>query len=109
MIGHFNLILIGMAAITFGCRYLFFSQSLPIKLNESSRKLLRFTAPSVLTSMWAPIVFGLHGNHDGNMINSPYLYAGVITIMISLKVKNTFIVVSSGMATFIILKYVTQI
>ncbi|PIE46193.1 MAG: branched-chain amino acid ABC transporter [Gammaproteobacteria bacterium] len=46
-----------MACITFAVRYAFFMRSVPIKLNRHARQFLIFTAPCILTAMWAPIVF----------------------------------------------------
>jgi len=53
----FWLALLGMTCITFTCRYFFFSTSVPFELGPKVKRLLSYTAPSVLTAMWVPIVF----------------------------------------------------
>ena len=101
----FYLILLGMAAITFICRYLFLAKSIPYQLGPKMQKLLSYTAPSVLTAMWVPIVFLGHKDTGDNLIHSPFLLAGIVTITLSFKVKNTLVVVIAGMGVFSALSY----
>lgn len=98
-----ELTIIIMAVITFSCRYLFFMKTLPIQLGDNCKRLLKFSAPSVLTAMWVPIVFFGHRSVGIEIIRSPYLYAGLITIVLSLKIKNTLGVITLGMVLFLVL------
>ena len=91
-----------MAAITFGVRYLFFIQALPFELNGKAKEFLDFTGPCVLAAMVAPIMFG--SVNDGSLFYSPYLLGGIITIVISLMVRNTLMIVFLGMTIFSLLK-----
>lgn len=100
----FWIALVGMTCITFSCRYFFFSKSVPFELGEKTRRLLSYTAPSVLTSMWVPIVFLGHQTTNSHFITSPFLIAGIFTIVLSLKISNTLIVVIIGMSAFGLLK-----
>jgi len=100
----FWLALLGMTCITFSCRYLFFSKTVPFELGPKIKRLLSYTAPSVLTAMWVPIVFLGHQQTNSNFITSPFLIAGVATVIFSLKVKNTLAVVMFGMGIFGALK-----
>lgn len=100
----FWLALLGMTCITFSCRYFFFSTTVPFKLGPKVSRLLSYTAPSVMTSMWVPIVFLGHQESGGDFITSPFLIAGVATVIFSLKVKNTLVVVIFGMSVFTLLK-----
>lgn len=102
---NIELLIFLMAMITFACRYLFFMRTLPIKLGAKSKQLLKYTAPSVLTAMWAPIVFLGHESSGESFFISPFLYGGIITLIVSLKVKNTLVVVVSGMASFSLLSW----
>ena len=61
------LIILVMAVITFTCRYLFFAKTLPYELGPRMQKLLSYTAPSVLTAMWVPIVFLGHEETGGGV------------------------------------------
>lgn len=101
---NFWAVLVGMTTITYSCRYFFFSKTITIELNKKVRKLLSFTAPSVLTAMWVPIVFMGHQSTNYEIIESPFLIAGLVTIVLSLKVKHTLVVVILGMTVFAILK-----
>ncbi len=91
-----------MAFITFTARYAFFSSSFKYELGEKTRCFLSFTAPCILTAMAAPIVFG-SVNSIHQLVN-PYLLAGVLTIIISLLIKNTLLVVVLSMSFFSFLK-----
>ncbi|WP_404831108.1 AzlD domain-containing protein [Endozoicomonas euniceicola] len=86
-------------------RYAFFIKNIPIKLNESIERFLRFTAPCILVSMAAPIVFGgvKWGVSD---LTNPFLIAGMSTILISLMIKNTLFVVFLSMIIFSSVKYI---
>ncbi|MFT7008661.1 MAG: branched-subunit amino acid transport protein [Colwellia sp.] len=100
----FWLALLGMTCITFSCRYFFFSTTFPFKLGPKVTRLLSYTAPSVLTAMWVPIVFLGHQESNSDFISSPFLIAGVATVIFSLKIKNTLAVVLFGMSVFGLLK-----
>lgn len=102
---NFYLILLGMTAITFTCRYLFFAKSLPYEMGPKMKSLLSFTAPSVLTAMWVPIVFLGHEETGHAFVQSPFLIAGIATVLLSYKVKNTLVVVIAGMAIFSAVSY----
>lgn len=102
----FWLALIGMTCITFSCRYLFFSKKISFELGTKAKRLLSYTAPSVLTAMWVPIVFLGHQGTSNGLISSPFLIAGVVTIMLSLKINSTLTVVGLGMIIFVILNII---
>ncbi|NOH78820.1 AzlD domain-containing protein [Vibrio sp. RE86] len=102
---NLELLILLMAAITFSCRYLFFMNSLPITLGPKVQALLKYTAPSVLTAMWVPIVFFGHETIEESFITSPFLYAGILTVIASLKIKNTLAVVVIGMSSFLLLQW----
>jgi len=102
-LNNFWVALAGMTCITFLCRYFFFSERVPFELGTKTKNLLSYTAPSVLTAMWVPIVF-LGNNINNDFIVSPYLIAGLSTVILSLKIKNTLVVVGLGMGAFGFLK-----
>ncbi|KGJ86406.1 AzlD domain-containing protein [Colwellia psychrerythraea] len=102
----FWIALAGMAGITFSCRYLFFSNTVSFKLGPKVSRLLSYTAPSVMTAMWVPIVFLGHQDSGGDFITSPFLIAGVATLIFSLLIKNTLAVVIFGMSIFALLQVI---
>ncbi len=92
-----------MACITFAVRYAFFMRSVPIKLNRHARQFLIFTAPCILTAMWAPIVFAETIAYF-NLLN-PYLLAGLFTVGASLLIRNTLVVIILSMLVFYSLRW----
>jgi len=96
--------LLGMTFITFTCRYLFFSKKLPFELGVKAKKVLSYTAPSVLTAMWVPIVFLSYQKFESSFFNSPFLIVGLITIALCLKLKNTLLIVIISMSAFMALQ-----
>lgn len=93
-----------LACVTFTMRYLFFIQSLPFRIGPNMHRILGYTAPCILTAMAAPIIFGdAVSKHE--VVGNPYLMAGIISILLSLTLKNTLLVVVLSMVTFSLWKY----
>lgn len=92
--------LFGMACITFTCRYLFFSKKLPFELGVKAKRALSYTAPSVLTAMWVPIVFLSYTSIETSFFTSRFLLAGIVSVALSLKCKSTLTVVIISMLVF---------
>ncbi len=105
---NFWLTLLGMTCITFICRYLFFAKNLPFTLGVKTKRALAYTAPSVLTAMWVPIVFLSYQQIEKSFFDSPFLIAGLISIILSLKLKSTLLVVIISIAVFIALQLINQ-
>jgi len=101
---NFWLILLGMTCITFACRYLFLSKNLPFELNAKAKSILSYTAPSVLTAMWGPIVFLNEQQSDQSVISNPFLIAGVVCVLLSLKLNNTLMIVLLSLLVLFIVK-----
>jgi len=99
---NYWIILLGMSCITFTCRYLFLSKTLPFELGTTVKSILSYTAPSVLTAMWVPIVFLSEIKVEQSFFISPFLIAGIICILLSLKLKSTWLVVLLSMVSFCI-------
>jgi branched-subunit amino acid transport protein len=93
-----------MSCITFTCRYLFLSKTLPFELGDKAKKILSYTGPSVLTAMWVPIVFLSEGNVEQSFFINPFLIAGLVCVLLSLKLKNTLMIVVLSMLFFLVLK-----
>ncbi len=93
------LLLFLMALITFYNRYALMSPRLRLTLGDNAQRLLKYTAPAVLTGLWAPIVF-THNNQLNTDITSPYLIAGLVTVVVSRFIKAPLLVVALGMGVF---------
>ena len=101
---NFGLMLLGMSCITYACRFLFFCKKLPFELGEKTTLALSYTAPSVLTAMWVPIVFLSYQHIEQSFFVSPFLIAGLLSIILSLKLKSTLLIVVISIMVFITLQ-----
>ncbi|WP_018693001.1 AzlD domain-containing protein [Algicola sagamiensis] len=100
------IMIVVMALITFFCRYSFFMKVIDIQLSKKVQTALKYTAPAVLTTMWVPIVFQVkHSETLIDVIHNPFFYAGILTIILSLKLKNTLLVIALSMTSFVGLKW----
>lgn len=93
------LMIIGMAVVTFSVRYCFFSRLTPVEIHPSVQRLLNYSAPSVMTAMWVPIVFRPQESLFVSIAN-PYLMAALITIGLAMTKCHLFLVVVLSMASF---------
>ncbi len=93
------LLIFTMALITFYNRYALMSPRLKLTLGDNAQRLLKYTAPAVLTGLWAPIVFTEHHQLNTDITN-PYLVAGFVTVVLSRFVKAPLLVVGLGMGAF---------
>ena len=97
-----------MALITFYNRYALMSPKLKLHLGENTQLLLKYTAPAVLTGLWVPIVF-THEQHLNLDVTSPYLVAGLVTIVISRLVNSPLLVVGLGMGVFFLWQWLVGV
>lgn len=99
----FTLYIVFMALITFTCRYFFFANVVHYTLHPELKRLLKFTAPAVLTAMWAPIVFV--GENGLNAIDNAYFLAGIITIIAAILIPRTLPVIIIGLIVYVFLSF----
>ena len=92
-----------MSVITFYMRYAFFIKNIPLTLSPNLQRLLSFTAPCILISMAAPIVFG-DASLQIEMLKNPLFTAGIMAIIFSLVIRNILIVVLLSMTAFSLIK-----
>lgn len=94
------LTIILMTLIVFLSRYLFLEPAIPLKLNATMRRFLRYSSPAVLTAIWGPIVFAPEKELWLNAQN-PYLLAAIITCVLIWKTGNVLITIGISMAAFL--------
>ncbi|GHA02057.1 hypothetical protein GCM10008090_09130 [Arenicella chitinivorans] len=100
------LVVIGLTAITFVNRYLFFSNQLKLRLGVRGQRFLRYSSFAVLTAIWVPIVIRLeyrpmHLDIAGWDYLIAAAVAGVLTLM---RVPALFVVLVSS-ALFFCLRF----
>ncbi|PSW04342.1 AzlD domain-containing protein [Photobacterium lipolyticum] len=99
------LTILAMTLLVFASRYLFLEPKLPLRLNPQAQKLLSYSSPAVLTSIWAPIVF-LPGGEPGFSFSNPYLIAATVAALVAWKLKNVLLTAVISMTVFFLLSYI---
>ena len=98
------LMLILLALITFGCRYIFLEPRLPIRLGFNAKKFLSYSAPSVLAAIAAPIIF-LSESELMITIDNRYLCSAMLALIIMIKTQRMLLTVVLSFLFFIGLGY----
>ena len=100
------LLLLGMVLITFTNRYLFFTDAIRYLPSPRLQRLLSYSSYSVLTAIWAPIVFQFDGQMPIVVAGSDYLYsAGLAAILSFCRAPSLLVVVVSTVVFFCIRFY----
>lgn len=97
-------ILLTVAALVFGSRFLLMEPWLPLKLSETVQQVLSFSAPAVLTAIAAPIVF-IREDQFNLSVDNHYLIAGIIVVFLALMTRSTLLTVVLGMVSFLALRH----
>ncbi|QSX31807.1 AzlD domain-containing protein [Shewanella cyperi] len=91
--------ILAMATLVFISRYLLLDPKLPIRLGRRTQAFLSFSAPAVLTAIFAPIVFLRDGSLNLSPFN-PYLSCALLATVLVLLTRNTLVTVIISMAVF---------
>lgn len=94
--------IMAMSVIVFLSRYVFLEPRLPLTLNPTVLRLLKYASPAVLTSIWAPIVFS-HNNTLTLSFTNPYIWAACLTAFLMWKTHNVLLSIIIGMTGFLLL------
>ncbi|MGI9874653.1 AzlD domain-containing protein [Vibrio chagasii] len=89
-----------MTAIVFFSRYLFLEPAIPLRLNQTARRLLRYSSPAVLTAIWGAIVFAPEQTFWPSFEN-PYLIGALVTGLLIWKTGNVLLTIGVSMAVFL--------
>ena len=93
------LIILAMLAIVFASRYVFLEPRLPIRLGTRTQRFLSFTAPAVMTAIWAPIVF-IQEQQLVVSLSNPYLVGALVTAAVAFKTKRALLAAVLGILAF---------
>jgi len=93
-----------MAAIIFCSRYLFLEPRLPLKLSSNTLKFLSYSAPAVLSAIWAPIVF-IQQHELSISLDNHYLISAVVAIILAITTRKTLLTTVVSMALFFLLRF----
>ena len=76
-----------LAAIVFFNRYLFLEPRVDIKFPHFFEKMLKYSAPCLLTAICAPIIF-YQDDAFRAFANNPYLYGAIFCVLMILWLKK---------------------
>jgi branched-subunit amino acid transport protein len=99
------LLLLGMALITFANRYLFFSAMIAYSPGPKFKRFLSYSSYSVLTAIWAPIVFKFDGQSELQLAGFDYLLAASVAGLLSFYRVSGILVVLLSTALFFIIRF----
>lgn len=92
-----------LAGITFTTRYFFLHPGLPLSLNSRMKRLLSYSAPAVLTAIWAPII-AIRDDQLAVGITSPYLVAGTVAVALAYKFNSIYITAFGAGLVFVLMR-----
>ena len=91
--------IIGMAAVTFGIRYLLFGIADRFKMPTLMKTSLQYIPPAVLAAIIFPAILLPKGEWFVSHTN-PYLIAGLITTLAGVLTKNLLLTITICLITF---------
>lgn len=97
-------LIMGMAAVTFGIRFVLFALADRITLPYIVKQSLKFIPPAVLTAITVPAVLMPEGSIDISLQN-PYLIASLLATGVGLMTKNILITIIIGLVGFFLYQF----
>ena len=100
------LLLLGMGLITFVNRYVFFSAAIAYSPGPKVKRFLSYSSYSVLTAIWAPIIFQFEAKSGLTHSGLDYLIAAGLAGLLSFyRVSSIIVVLLSSISFFMIRFY----
>lgn len=96
------LLIFGMAAVTFGARYVPMALLRRFTLPDPLRRGLAYVPPVVLMAIVAPAMLMPTDNRLDFSLGNGYLWAGLIAFAIAWRWKNLLLTIVAGMGVFLI-------
>jgi branched-subunit amino acid transport protein len=94
------LLIFGMALITFVNRYAFFTQWIQYQPSQKVRRFLSYSSYSILTAIWAPIIFNVNHQTGFSHAGMDYLIATTVAIVFTMLKLPSIIVVLVSTSVF---------
>lgn len=88
-----------LAAIVFFNRYLFLEPKVDVKFPHFFEKMLKYSAPCLLTAICAPIIF-YQDDAFRVFANNPYLYGAIFCVLMILWLKKTLLSIILSLVFF---------
>lgn len=94
-----------LSLLVFTSRYVFLEPRLPLKLPQQIKVMLNYSAPAVMTAIWAPIVLFPEGELAIG-IDNEYLVAAAIAVILAWVTRHVLLTTIVSMAFFMFLRFV---
>jgi branched-subunit amino acid transport protein len=94
-----GLMILGMAAVTFGVRYFLFALADRIRMAHWIEASLKFIPPAVLSAIILPAVLLPRGEWELTPAN-PYLVAAAVATAAGIVTRNLLATIAIGLAAF---------
>ena len=88
-----------LAAIVFFNRYLFLEPKVDVKFPHFFEKMLKYSAPCLLTAICAPIIF-YQDDAFRAFVNNPYLYGAIFCVLMILWLKKMLLSIILSLVFF---------
>ena len=88
-----------LAAIVFFNRYFFLEPKVDVKFPHFFEKMLKYSAPCLLTAICAPIIF-YQDDAFRAFANNPYLYGAIFCVLMILWLKKTLLSIILSLVFF---------
>ena len=88
-----------LAAIVFFNRYLFLEPRVDVKFPHFFEKMLKYSAPCLLTAICAPIIFYQDDTFRA-FANNPYLYGAIFCVLMILWLKKMLLSIILSLVFF---------
>lgn len=94
-----GLMILGMAAVTFGIRYLLLALAERFRMPDLIEASLQYIPPAVLTAITLPAVLLPQGEWFVSL-NNPYLFAAIIALGAGTMTRNLLATIGIGLLSF---------
>ena len=94
-----------MALITFANRYLFFSAVITYSPGPKFKRFLSYSSYSVLTAIWAPIIFHFDGQREFQLAGFDYFLAAALAGILSFYRVASIVVVLLSTTLFFVIRF----
>lgn len=98
------ILILALATTVFFNRYIFLEPNVPLKIPKIINRVLKYSAPCLMTAICGPIILMEHGAIR-EFPNNPYFLGALISIIISFYIKNIVSAVLLSLAAFYTINY----
>ncbi len=91
-----------MTLVIFISRYVFLEPKIPVRISKNTQQFLSYSAPAVMTAIFAPVVF-VRDHQLALTYDNSYLICAIVAALLAWFSKNTLLAVLVSMALFFLI------